>query len=204
MPSNRKRIMLADAVCNTERFLGLSIGARALYTHLSFEASNIGEVRRPMAAAVYYGFPEDGASEWIAELQRAGFMLNVGGRWFLADHRINNEPPRGKAMDACAREWEDAPFGLVYEGEAFKSRLAIADSHEVTESSDTSRKVLLEQEQEQERERGTRTRTRTQTWNMERGASAPPASACPECGFGMEPGATVCEHCGSLLPGGTS
>ncbi|MDO4532584.1 MAG: hypothetical protein Q4C36_02560 [Coriobacteriia bacterium] len=112
------RTAYSESVCNSDEFLGLSLEAQALYFHLGFDADTIGEIHGAKSKARGYGM----GLAALDELMEAGYLLEIGGRWFIAHYYENNvKPTNDNVRKAANRLWDARPAPLAFAGESWGS-----------------------------------------------------------------------------------
>ena len=121
----KRRTCLASSVVGTDRFLGMTPSAQALYLALNLEADVSGHVVGVNRVARGTGL----GSEALNELYSEGYVLDVEGEAYLTHQWLNNKYDSREfaKMDECE------PYGqgvLRFVGELGKSAYRLASTEE--------------------------------------------------------------------------
>ncbi|MBE6470919.1 MAG: hypothetical protein E7000_04325 [Coriobacteriaceae bacterium] len=117
------KTMFSEHVVNSDEFMGLSVESQALYFHLNLDADTLGELSGARRLARGYGF---GADE-LEELRKAGYLLQLGERWFVAHYYEHNNVPSNDGMKkSFANLWNKRPGELAFEGEVCRSKYTVS------------------------------------------------------------------------------
>ncbi|MBR3326472.1 MAG: hypothetical protein IKG22_04030 [Atopobiaceae bacterium] len=118
----RSRACYSTEVTETDEFLELSLGARALYFHLLPEADGSGHVIGIRRAARGVGL-----LDMLPELYESGYLLDVDGECYITHEWVNNKYD-GRVWERAMTKCEPFKAGrLSFAGEEGKSAYVLVE-----------------------------------------------------------------------------